>query len=60
MILDTFVKQKLYYDVKNKSHVKMYKEFLETYSWGESGCPFVLEYPYLTVPDMIKDKLIRH
>jgi homoserine acetyltransferase len=31
---------------------------LRTGSWGHDGCPYVLEFPYLTIPDMIKDKLI--
>ena len=36
----------------------MYKTFLRTHAWGKDGCPFILEFPYLTIPDMIKDKLI--
>ena len=27
--------------------------------WG-MPCPFFLEEPYLTIPDMIKDKFIKH
>ncbi len=58
MVLDTIIKPKRFFDVKNKKDIDMYKNFLQTHSWGHSGCPFTLEYPYLSVPDMIKDKLI--
>jgi hypothetical protein len=26
--------------------------------WGVNGCPFVLVFPYMTVPNMIQDKII--
>ena len=59
MILDKMVRQKRFFNVKDKKDVKSAKLFFETYSWGhEVGCPFILEYPYLTVPDMMKDKLV--
>lgn len=52
--------KKRLFDMNNKKDVEIYKSFLETNSWKVTGsCPFQLEYPYLTVPDMIKDKLIR-
>lgn len=52
--------KKRVFDMNNKKDIEIYKSFLETNSWKVSGsCPFNLEYPYLTVPDMIKDKLIR-
>ena len=52
--------KKRLFDINNKKDVEIYKSFLETNSWKVSGsCPFQLEYPYLSVPDMIKDKLIR-
>lgn len=48
------------FDLNDKKDVEIYKSFLETNSWKITGsCPFVLEFPYLTVPDMIKDKLVR-
>ena len=48
------------FDLNDKKDIEIYKSFLETNSWKITGsCPFQLEYPYLTVPDMIKDKLIR-
>ena len=36
------------------------KEFLKTSSWGKKGCPFFLEWPYLDIPSMLKDKITRH
>ena len=47
------------FDPNNKEDVKEFKKFLETASW-ENGCPFNLEYPFLNIPDMIKDKLVRN
>ena len=51
-------KLKRKFDINDKKDVDLYRRFLATYSWGHSGCPFELEFPYLTIPDMIKDKLI--
>lgn len=59
MILDTLIKPKRHFDVNDKVDVEIYTNFLKTGAWGHSGCPFTLEYPYLTIPDMIKDKMIR-
>lgn len=57
-ILETIVKPKRYFSVASKKDIEMYRNFLERGTWGHDGCPFALEYPYLTIPDMIKDKLI--
>lgn len=56
-ILETQIQPKVFFDCNKKSHVTLYKKFLSTGAWGER-CPFVLEFPYLTIPDMIKDKLV--
>ena len=32
---------------------------MEQSKWGYP-CPFFLEEPYITIPDMIKDKFIKH
>jgi len=45
--------------MNDKKDVEIYRQFLTSNSWGDSGCPFILEFPSLTVPDMIKDRLIR-
>jgi hypothetical protein len=36
------------------------KSFFANKKWGPDGCPFHLEWPYLNIPDMLKDKLTRH
>lgn len=51
-----YTKERVKFNVNNKQHVELYKKFLETHMWD--GCPFELEFPYTTIPDMIKDKLI--
>ena len=46
------------FDVNNTNHIEEYKYFLQNNKW-KSDFIFELEFPYLTVPDMIKDKLLR-
>ena len=58
MILEMLIRPKRLFDVSNKKDVNSYTKFLRTGSWGYDGCPYVLEFPYLTIPDMIKDKLV--
>ena len=57
--LEAYRKQKHYFDKNCKKDVEVYRQFLLSNSWGSQGCPFILEFPSLTVPDMIKDRLIR-
>jgi hypothetical protein len=46
--------------MNSKEDVEIYKYFLVNNNWKNVGiCPFELEYPYISVPDMIKDKLVR-
>lgn len=45
------------FDASNKEDLKAYKHFLETRNWGTNGCPFELEWPHLSVPDMIAKKV---
>lgn len=58
MIIERMIKTKILFDVSDTKHVARYKKFLATGAWGGEGCPFVLEFPHLSIPDMIKDKLI--
>ena len=47
------------FDINSKDDIDIFKYFLVNHDWRITGtCPFELEFPYLTVPDMIKDKLI--
>jgi hypothetical protein len=51
--------QKRKFSVKNKEDISLFKRFVRIGSWGKP-CPFILEEPYLTIPDMIKDKYIKY
>ena len=58
MIIDTIIKPKRFFNVNDKKDIALAKKFFSTHSWGGDCCPFVLEFPYMTIPDMIRDKLI--
>lgn len=48
------------FDINSKKDIEIYKHFLVHNDWKIVGvCPFEVEYPWNSVPDMIKDKLIR-
>ena len=48
-----------YFDPKFSDDLEVAKQYLKTGSWGENGCPFYLEWPYLDIPSMVKDKLTK-
>jgi hypothetical protein len=52
------VKERRVFDINSKKDVQVYVDFLKTGAWGLGGCPFKLQFPYVNVPDMIKDKLV--
>lgn len=54
------VNQKRRFNPTVKKDREEYKYFLENRSWKSTVCPFFLEWPYLTIPDMINDKLTHH
>lgn len=57
--LEAFRKQKRYFNENDENDVEAYKQYLiNNNRWGSNGCPFILEFPHLTTPDMIKDRLI--
>ena len=45
------------FDVENTEDLKVYKHFIKHKSWGLGGCPFELEWPWLSIPDMISHKI---
>lgn len=57
MILEQIHRKKRFFDVKSKVDLDEARHFFQKHAW-KNGCPFILEYPYMTVPDMIKDKMI--
>ena len=52
-------KQRKPFDVNNQADCTAFAKFLKTGAWGKDGCPFEIEDPWLSIPDMIKDKLAR-
>jgi hypothetical protein len=47
------------FDASNPVHIEEVKYFMQYSKWKDI-CPFFLEWPYLTIPDMIKDKIVRN
>lgn len=41
----------------NPEDLKEYQYFVDNARWRD-GCPFIMEWPFLTVPDMIRFKLV--
>jgi hypothetical protein len=48
------------FNPSNKNDMKMVKTFLQNNKWGTNGCPFHLEWPYLDMPSMLKDKITKY
>ncbi len=47
------------FDASNSKHIEEVRYFMSNNRWRDI-CPFFLEWPYLTIPDMIKDKIVRN
>ena len=52
-------KQRRQFNVNNSADCSVFAKFLKNGAWGKDGCPFEIEDPWLSIPDMIKDKLAR-
>jgi hypothetical protein len=48
--------QRHQFDPSSKDDLKIVRKFLHHNKW-ENGCPFFLEWPYLDIPSMLKDKI---
>lgn len=58
MILESISRKRRYFNVNDKKDIHSAKYFFVNHSWrNETSCPFILEYPFLSVPDMIRSKL---
>jgi hypothetical protein len=53
-------KPKRNFDVNNKKDLDIYKKFLTKGGWGAEGCPFVIEHPYVSIPYMIQEKIVKN
>lgn len=48
------------FNVTDKTDLTIYKHYIKTHSWGDGGSPFELEWPWLSIPDMIAHKIAEH
>jgi len=58
-VLDAIQRTRVEFDPANKEHVEEFRYFVVNHKW-KAGCPFDLVWPYLSIPDMIKDKIISY
>lgn len=47
------------FNPSDKKDIDEYKHFVMFNKW-KNGCPFFLDWPYLSIPDMIKDRITKH
>ncbi len=59
-VLAQVQRQRVRFNPEDKSHVESYRYFMVNRKWENPGCPFELVWPYLSIPDMIKDKIINY
>ncbi len=52
--------QRRQFNPADKKDINEFRYFMANYTWPQKQCPFYLEWPYLTIPDMIKDKFIKY
>ena len=45
------------FNPNSKEDLRVFKTWIETRSWGNEGCPFEIEWPWNSVPDMIQYKI---
>jgi hypothetical protein len=57
--LRNFIRSKKPFEVDSKQDLEVFSNFLKHGGWGKEGCPFVSEEPFISIPDMIKDKIAR-
>jgi len=58
--LESFFSNKRNFSAHSKEDMKLAKLFLSKNMWGQKGCPFYLEWPYVDMPSMLKDKITKH
>lgn len=54
------INQRRLFEPGSKDDMKIVRKYLNSLSWGEHGCPFHLEWPYLDIPSMVKDKITQY
>ena len=58
MLLDNIIKRRYPFYINYEQNVARYAKFLKTGAWCKTVCPFILEHPYDTIPEMITVKLV--
>ena len=59
-VLAQVQRQRVRFSPEDKKHIDQYRNFVINRKWDNPGGPFELVWPYLSIPDMIKDKIINH
>lgn len=54
-----YVTAKRLFDCTSKEDLLIFQQYLETGGW-KNGCPFKEEWPFVTVPDTIYNKIVKH
>lgn len=52
-------KPKRTFDINSKADVECFKKYYKNNAWGPECCPFQIEEGWESIPDMIKDKMVR-
>lgn len=52
---ETKVRRK--FDPNSEEDVRRAQEFFNDFTWGEDGCPFLLERGYDNIPEMMAKKI---
>jgi hypothetical protein len=47
------------FDPSSSEDMQEYRFFLQKQTW-KNGCPFVLEWPFLTIPNMVEHRITRY
>lgn len=48
------------FDPSKKEDLLAYKNFIKSKTWGLGTCPFELEWPYGSIPDMLAYKIANY
>lgn len=63
-MISKFIIEKRKFNPKDPGDRTIAHRFLESRSWSTitkgSVCPFICEWPYLDIPAMLRDKLLKH
>lgn len=46
------------FDPTSTADLEVYRQFRANRGWGKDGCPFIIEWPFLTVESMVVDKIM--